>query len=459
MDLSRIEMWTRKALEAEAERRGIRDPHLRSRTELVRLILRQHYGGPVGRGRKRFADGLHTLRQAKDLLGAAVEAATENLPNPFRRTSPGTTPSPAPRPAPPAPPTSPRDTRSGRPSDARTTREQPVSQRDPDVGNFDDDLFASLRPSEPRSEPPMTTSDVVPSTEGSLRAGAADIPSPPQLGALETPASETAPPARADSGPPEAPLGSTGPLAPSLQVADVDQSRSQQTDEPPAQGTDERPSRVTDVPQEVLQAIAAAPAESAPEAQSQPEPAPAAAPSRATTAIFEQEPIRTHSMARLLAHQGHRERALAIYEELLARHTDEPTLLEEAEILRGGGDIERIPSHLPGPRSDYPLPVSADHVGCEGSPEAGLRVHWTVTPEGTARAQAVLGEAGELAIRVVAISRDPERVVRSEITEHGPVDADGSWQAQPLDPDARCFVAIGVRSQSRFVSIAHTRPH
>ena len=35
MDLSRIEMLTRKALEAEAERRGIRDPHLRTRAELI----------------------------------------------------------------------------------------------------------------------------------------------------------------------------------------------------------------------------------------------------------------------------------------------------------------------------------------------------------------------------------------------------------------------------------------
>ena len=45
------------------------------------------------------------------------------------------------------------------------------------------------------------------------------------------------------------------------------------------------------------------------------------------------EPIRTRTMARLLALQGHPERALSIYDELLAVDTD-PKLLAEAEELR-----------------------------------------------------------------------------------------------------------------------------
>jgi hypothetical protein len=45
-------------------------------------------------------------------------------------------------------------------------------------------------------------------------------------------------------------------------------------------------------------------------------------------------PIRTRTMARLLALQGHSERALSIYDELLSAETD-PSLHAEAEELRG----------------------------------------------------------------------------------------------------------------------------
>jgi hypothetical protein len=46
------------------------------------------------------------------------------------------------------------------------------------------------------------------------------------------------------------------------------------------------------------------------------------------------EPIRTRTMARLLAAQGYRQRALAIYEELLAAPGADETLRAEAEALR-----------------------------------------------------------------------------------------------------------------------------
>jgi hypothetical protein len=46
------------------------------------------------------------------------------------------------------------------------------------------------------------------------------------------------------------------------------------------------------------------------------------------------EPIRTRTMARLLAAQGYRQRALAIYEELLAEAGADDALRAEAEALR-----------------------------------------------------------------------------------------------------------------------------
>jgi hypothetical protein len=46
------------------------------------------------------------------------------------------------------------------------------------------------------------------------------------------------------------------------------------------------------------------------------------------------EPIRTRTMAKLLASQGHRQRALSIYDHLLAQDPSEPGLEQEASALR-----------------------------------------------------------------------------------------------------------------------------
>lgn len=55
---------------------------------------------------------------------------------------------------------------------------------------------------------------------------------------------------------------------------------------------------------------------------------------RESSARPKREPIRTRTMARLLASQGHRSRALSIYDELLAADASDATLREEAEALR-----------------------------------------------------------------------------------------------------------------------------
>jgi hypothetical protein len=70
---------------------------------------------------------------------------------------------------------------------------------------------------------------------------------------------------------------------------------------------------------------------STPEAASAPAPPPRAA----EWTPVGGEPIRTRTMARLLAAQGYRERALALYAELLLRDPEDAGLREEAERLGG----------------------------------------------------------------------------------------------------------------------------
>jgi hypothetical protein len=64
-----------------------------------------------------------------------------------------------------------------------------------------------------------------------------------------------------------------------------------------------------------------------------PEPAAASAGSDERPQRVQHEPIRTRTMARLLATQGYRQRALAIYEELLAQAGADDSLRAEVEAL------------------------------------------------------------------------------------------------------------------------------
>lgn len=184
-----------------------------------------------------------------------------------------------------------------------------------------------------------------------------------------------------------------------------------------------------------------------------------AQPEPATRTFIEPEPIRTLSMARLLAAQDHRERALAIYEELLAQDSENADLRREAEAVRRG---EKAPAPvLPTPtatRSIASVPGSPDRLRCEGEPQRGLSLHWRVSDDGLRRARAVLGDHGELVVRLINIRTDPERVVCSEITEHGPVAVEDTWTAPALPESSRCLAAVGLRHGQRFVAIAHAHP-
>jgi hypothetical protein len=74
--MNRIERWTQKMLEAEARKRGIRDPELRSSAELMRLVVRHDY--TLRRG----------LRGARKLLDTLIDGAAAVLPGATRARTP-----------------------------------------------------------------------------------------------------------------------------------------------------------------------------------------------------------------------------------------------------------------------------------------------------------------------------------------------------------------------------------
>lgn len=88
--------------------------------------------------------------------------------------------------------------------------------------------------------------------------------------------------------------------------------------------------------------------------------------------------------------------------------------------------------------------------------EAGqLELTWQVNAQDRQRAQQLLGQPGELSLRIVSVQADPTQVVRSSITEHGPLDPNGAWTWTLPGPETHCVGAVGVRHGDRFVSIAH----
>jgi hypothetical protein len=171
------------------------------------------------------------------------------------------------------------------------------------------------------------------------------------------------------------------------------------------------------------------------------------------TRRFIEEPIRTRSMARVLAIQGHRERAISILESIVREQPNDLAARDDLERLRA--DIPLDATALPEPRTLPTLPDTGDRIELRTLPGRELHITWSTTEAGQARAKTVLGSDGELTLRVVAITPDPTRVVRSEITERGPVDHVQEWIAPAVEAGSRCFAAIGMRSGGRFVAIAH----
>ena len=88
--------------------------------------------------------------------------------------------------------------------------------------------------------------------------------------------------------------------------------------------------------------------------------------------------------------------------------------------------------------------------------EAGqLELTWQVNPHDAQRARRLLGQPGELSLRIVCVQADPQQVVRSSVTEHGPLEPEGVWSWSLPSPDTHCVGSVGVRHGDKFVSIAH----
>jgi hypothetical protein len=128
---------------------------------------------------------------------------------------------------------------------------------------------------------------------------------PPALTVVGTPVEPSTPTATAD---PSAPAAPSGPPA-----ATADPGAPAAPSDPPAAAADF--------------GGPAAPSAPAPESA-------ASAASDERPQRVQHEPIRTRTMARLLATQGYRQRALAIYDELLAQVGADDSLRAEAEALR-----------------------------------------------------------------------------------------------------------------------------
>jgi hypothetical protein len=398
VDLSTIEQWTREMLEGEAKRRGIRNPEFRTHGELVRLILKHQYGDRLAAGRERFARSKRTFDEARSLLGTAVGATLSSIPGPLGA------------------------------------------------------LLRARGPQLPVAEPEAARTHMVPDSERPQReerGAAAATDSEP----VADSDSETVAESRTDSD--SASITDSHAVTEAVTVSDADAASDAASDADAHTAVEAAPAvdaiPDTDMDDEPVTAVGGAAPLPTP---AWPEPPPPAREAR--TQKFEQEPIRTRSMAQLLASQGHRERALAIYEELCAQNSEDGELRTEAERLRVG-ELPDAPA-LPRP-SEHPhaLPQRDDRIECSAGPGEGLRLRWAVTEDGRRRARAVLGDDGELAVRLVTIRPDPERVVRSEITEHGPVHPSGEWMADAVAGQVRAFATIGLRQGERFVSIAHAR--
>ncbi|MFW5926342.1 MAG: hypothetical protein ACOCV4_09270, partial [Myxococcota bacterium] len=186
-----------------------------------------------------------------------------------------------------------------------------------------------------------------------------------------------------------------------------------------------------------------APAAPAAPAEAPPPSAPAApAEARAPAAPAEEEPIRTKTLARLLAQQGHRRRALAMYQALREAHPEDASLAEEMVALQGEADADEAPP-------EEMVSVAVD--------EHTVWVSWHVSEMGLNRANRLLGSPGKLAVRLAVTAPDEERVVRTDAHELTDVDAEGEWIVRGLPEGARATASVGVLGQGRFVSIAHHR--
>jgi len=177
-------------------------------------------------------------------------------------------------------------------------------------------------------------------------------------------------------------------------------------------------------------------------------------------------PIRTRTLARLLAEQGHAARALAIYEELIAANPGDLTLVQEARAVGAKPSDRDAAPTIEVVRAPAAL-YGSDQITAAIVDANTLFVHWEVTEAGTARARSVAESAGRsagepatpdapaLTLRIVVLRADSDGVVRSEAIERAAPPAGGETFVTGLPSDATLFAAVGVRRGERFVAITH----
>jgi hypothetical protein len=141
------------------------------------------------------------------------------------------------------------------------------------------------------------------------------------------------------------------------------------------------------------------------------------------------------------------------------------SIVESLPLLgsRSGHQAKQFsPPPIPAPEPSAPS-VSGSQLTASTEPsrlqlrrEAGqLELSWQVNPRDAQRARRLLGQHGELSLRIVCVQADPQEVVRSSVMEHGPLDPAGAWSWTLPGPDTHCVGSVGVRHGDQFVSIAH----
>jgi hypothetical protein len=161
------------------------------------------------------------------------------------------------------------------------------------------------------------------------------------------------------------------------------------------------------------------------------------------------EPIRTRTMADLLASQGHLERAERIYRELAAQSPHDlelRTKLADLEARTAGKKLDRkAQSYL----------QTLDGSGIAILSERDHRaIAWCIDALGRERAESLIG-AGTPLVRVVRITVQPHRGVETR-TEDYPVDVRGVLRV-PSTTGSRLVVSVGLKSERGFASIASAR--
>ncbi|HET8939548.1 MAG TPA: hypothetical protein VFN67_39180 [Polyangiales bacterium] len=137
------------------------------------------------------------------------------------------------------------------------------------------------------------------------------------------------------------------------------------------------------------------------------------------------------------------------------------SIVDGLPLLSSRHSAEQQPSLPVSTLAEEPQPLAAGASPVVPSSlqlrrEAGqLELSWQVNARDKQLAQRLLGGPGELSLRIVCVQADATQVVRSSVTEHGPLDPNGVWSWTLPGPDTHCVGAVGVRQGDRFISIAH----